>query len=167
MALLRTAALTVRFGGIAALDGVGIAVQDKEIVGLLGPNGAGKSTLFNALSGFIRPDHGAIFYDEEEIHHLLPYERVALGIGRTFQRVRLFRRLTVYENLLVAQHRHINAGAFAAMLRLPWAQRLGNPNWRIARSFHLSSATATALKAPERPQSRPRRVLKESGACLT
>ena len=119
MALLRTRDITVRFGGITALKEVDIAVEPGEIVGLLGPNGAGKTTLFNVISGFLNPEHGRLLFMEDEISHLLPYERVAAGIGRTFQHVRLFRNLTVYENLLVAQHRHLSSGSLAAMLRLP------------------------------------------------
>jgi branched-chain amino acid transport system ATP-binding protein len=123
MALLRTRDITKRFGGVTALDEVDISVESNEIVGLLGPNGAGKTTLFNVISGFLKPDHGRILYEEEEVGHLLPYERVAIGIGRTFQHVKLFRNLTVYENLLVAQHRHLSSGSFAAMLRSPGWRR--------------------------------------------
>jgi branched-chain amino acid transport system ATP-binding protein len=119
MSLLRTRDVSLHFGGIAALDEVDISVEAGEIVGILGPNGAGKSTLFNVISGFLKPDHGRLLFEEEEIGHLLPYERVGIGIGRTFQHVRLFRNLTVYENLLVAQHRHLSSGSLSAMLRLP------------------------------------------------
>ncbi len=116
--VLFTRDLTKRFGGIAALEDVDLVVRPEEIVGVLGPNGAGKTTLFNVVSGFIRPDRGEVFLGDEDISHLLPYERVAAGIGRTFQHVRLFRNLTVYENLLVAQHRQLSSGSVAAMLRL-------------------------------------------------
>ncbi|HWL64436.1 MAG TPA: ABC transporter ATP-binding protein [Actinomycetota bacterium] len=123
MSLLRTRDISIHFGGIAALDEVDITVEPGEIVGVLGPNGAGKSTLFNVISGFLKPDHGRILFLEEEITHLLPYERVGIGLGRTFQHVKLFRNLTVYENLLVAQHRHLQSGSFSAMLRLPGWKR--------------------------------------------
>ena len=123
MSLLRTRDVSIHFGGIAALDEVDIDVERGEIVGLLGPNGAGKTTLFNVLSGFLKPAWGRILFQDDEISHLLPYERVAAGMGRTFQHVRLFRNLTVYENLLVAQHRHLSSGSFAAMLRLPGWRR--------------------------------------------
>jgi len=111
--------VSVRFGGITALDGVTMQIQPGEIVGLLGPNGAGKTTLFNAVSGFIKPDAGRVLLDGSEIHKMFPYERVVAGLGRTFQHVKLFRGLTVEENLLAAQHRHLAASPFAAMLRLP------------------------------------------------
>lgn len=138
MSLLRTRDLTLRFGGIAALDEVDIAVEEKEILGILGPNGAGKSTLFNVLSGFLKPDHGRILLYEDQINHLLPYERVAAGIGRTFQHVRLFRNLTVYENLLVAQHRHLSSGAFSAMLRLPgWRRDEREARRRVEETLEL------------------------------
>jgi branched-chain amino acid transport system ATP-binding protein len=110
--------LTVRFGGITALDHVSIGVGPGEIVGVLGPNGAGKTTLFNAISGFQKPNAGRVVLNGQDIQHLLPYERVALGLGRTFQHVRLFANLTVRENLLVAQHRHLSSGSLSAMLRL-------------------------------------------------
>ena len=116
--LLEIHDLTVRFGGITALDNVSIDVAPGEIVGLLGPNGAGKTTLFNAISGFQKPDEGRIVLEGQDIQALLPYERVAAGLGRTFQLVKLFANLTVRENLLVAQHRHLSSGSLSAMLRL-------------------------------------------------
>jgi branched-chain amino acid transport system ATP-binding protein len=116
--ILATEGLNVRFGGINALDDVSIQIQPGEIVGLLGPNGAGKTTLFNAISGFIKPESGRVLLDGTEVQNLFPYERVAAGLGRTFQHVRLFRGLTVEENLLAAQHRHLRASPIAAMLRL-------------------------------------------------
>jgi branched-chain amino acid transport system ATP-binding protein len=138
MALLRTRDITRRFGGIAALDEVDIAVESREIVGLLGPNGAGKTTLFNVISGFLKPDWGRLLLEEDEITHLLPYERVAAGIGRTFQHVKLFRNLTVYENLLVAQHRHLSSGSFAAMLRLPgWRKDETSARERVDKILDL------------------------------
>lgn len=119
MPLLSTRELTIRFGGIGAVNEVELDVEPREIVGLLGPNGAGKSTLFNIISGFLTPNAGRIMLQGDDITRFLPYERVRAGIGRVFQHVRLFGDLTVYENLLVAQHRHLSSGAFAAMLRLP------------------------------------------------
>ena len=132
MALLRTRDISKKFGGVSALNEVDIAIETGEIVGLLGPNGAGKTTLFNVISGFLKGDNGRILFEESEIQHLLPYERVAIGIGRTFQHVKLFRNLTVYENLLVAQHRHLSSGSFAAMLRLPgWRRDEKNARDRV------------------------------------
>jgi branched-chain amino acid transport system ATP-binding protein len=118
-AALSIEGVTVRFGGITALDGVAMQIRPGEIVGLLGPNGAGKTTLFNAVSGFIKPESGRVLLDGVEVQNLFPYERVAAGLGRTFQHVKLFRGLTVEENLLAAQHRHLSASPIAAMLRLP------------------------------------------------
>src|SRR5687768_14582388 len=118
MSLLRTRDVSKKFGGVTALNEVDIAIESKEIVGLLGPNGAGKTTLFNVISGFLKADNGRILFEENEIQHLLPYERVAVGIGRTFQHVKLFRNLTVYENLLVAQHRHLTCWLLSALLSM-------------------------------------------------
>src|SRR5947207_2261422 len=117
--LLLTRDLTIQFGGITALNSVDLAVKPGEIVGILGPNGAGKSTLFNVISGFLKPASGSVMLDNKDITRYMPYERVAAGLGRTFQQVKLFQNLTVFENLLVAQHRHLGASALASMLRLP------------------------------------------------
>ncbi len=119
MTLLSVEALSLSYGGIRALDGVSLDVHEGEIVGLLGPNGAGKSTLFNTISGFLRPDGGRIVLGEADVTDALPYERALAGLGRTFQQIRLFPGLTVEENLLVAQHRHLSSSTLAAMLRLP------------------------------------------------
>ena len=118
-AVLATEGLTLRFGGITALDDVTVQIHPGEIVGLLGPNGAGKTTLFNAISGFVKPEAGRVMLGGTEIQGMFPYERVTAGLGRTFQHVKLFRGMTVEENLLAAQHRHLHASPLAAMLRLP------------------------------------------------
>ncbi len=138
MALLRTRDITVRFGGISALSEVDIAIEEKEIVGLLGPNGAGKSTLFNVITGYLKPAFGRVLLQEDDVSRFLPYERVRAGIGRTFQHVKLFRDLTVYENILVAQHRHLSAGGFAAMFRTPgWRRDEKVARERAARILEL------------------------------
>ena len=178
-ALLRTRDVSKHFGGIAALEEVDVEVGPGEIVGLLGPNGAGKSTLFNVISGFLRPETGRILLDDEEISHLLPYERVAAGIGRTFQHVRLFRNLTVYENLVVAQHRHLSSGSLAAMLRLPsWRrdERLARERveaildmvnlrpWRDAYPSQLSYGTLRFLELASVLSLEPRVLLLDEPA---
>ncbi len=90
------------FGRLRAVDGCSFSVARGEIVGLIGPNGAGKTTLFNIISGFIQPDRGSILFQGLDITRLKPYRRSLLGIGRTFQITRVFPRMTVLENLLVA-----------------------------------------------------------------
>lgn len=161
MSILETKDLSITFGGISALDEVSINIEPGEIVGILGPNGAGKTTLFNVISGFLKSDQGKVILDGEEIQNLFPYERVAAGLARTFQHVKLFRNLTVYENLLVAQHRHLSSGSFAAMLRLPsWRKdeklakelvekMLDTINlrpWKDARPSELSYGTTRFLE---------------------
>jgi len=159
--LLDVKDVTVRFGGIVALDEVSVQVEPGEIVGFLGPNGAGKSTLFNVICGYLKPDRGTISLRGREIQHLLPYERVAAGIGRSFQHVKLFGNLTVRENLLAAQHRHLSSGSLAAMLRLPsWRaderrardrvesmlDRIDLRAWEAARPPELSYGTTRFLE---------------------
>ena len=102
--LLEAVDVTVRFGGLTAVDMASIAVPAGQIVGLIGPNGAGKSTLFNAVGGFVRPQSGRFHFAGRDITELAPHERAALGIGRTFQHGGLARNLSVLENLLLAQH---------------------------------------------------------------
>lgn len=100
--LLTTNELTKRFGGIAAVDRCSINVSEGTITGLIGPNGSGKTTLFNLVTNLIRPDSGEVFFAEQNITNIKTYQITRHGIGRTFQVVRLFRNLTVLENLAVA-----------------------------------------------------------------
>jgi branched-chain amino acid transport system ATP-binding protein len=95
--------LTVRFGGLTAVNEVSLQVGSHDVVGLVGPNGAGKTTLFNAISGLVRPTTGRIRFDGKDVMHAPMYQRARLGIGRTFQIPQPMHELTVRENLVVAQ----------------------------------------------------------------
>lgn len=100
--LLRTVELCKNFGGVRALNRVSIEVEEKSIIGLLGPNGSGKSTLINVISGVYRPDSGRVYFKDREITNLSPEDIANLGLIRTFQVPRIFRTMSVLENLLVA-----------------------------------------------------------------
>jgi ABC-type branched-subunit amino acid transport system ATPase component len=103
-ALLRTSGLTVRFGGLVAVNDVDLEVRPGELVGLIGPNGAGKTTCIDALTGFV-PSTGVVRFLDQDISRLPPQRRARAGLGRTFQSLELFGDLTVEENLLVAAER--------------------------------------------------------------
>jgi branched-chain amino acid transport system ATP-binding protein len=118
-AVLSIRELSIRFGGIQALDDVDLDVGEWEIVGVIGPNGAGKTTLFNCVMGNYRPDRGAVTYRGEEITELPSHRRAALGIGRTWQNLGVDRSLTVMENVLTAQHHHVRYRALAGILGGP------------------------------------------------
>jgi branched-chain amino acid transport system ATP-binding protein len=100
--LLSVNDVTVTFGGVAALTGVDLAVEQGGITGLIGPNGAGKTTMFNVISGLQVPDRGRVMLDGDDITTLRPYERARRGIGRTFQRLEVFGSLSVRDNIRVA-----------------------------------------------------------------
>ena len=104
MSLLDVRNVTVRFGGLTALESVSLAVEQGEIFALVGPNGAGKSTLFNAISRFYEPASGEIWLEGDSLLARSPSEIAALGIARTFQNIELFERSTVLENLLIGRH---------------------------------------------------------------
>ncbi|HEV8311370.1 MAG TPA: ABC transporter ATP-binding protein [Methylomirabilota bacterium] len=99
---LRVTGLTKAFGGIRAVDGCSFDVEAGTVVGLIGPNGSGKTTIFNLIVNLLRPDAGAVLYDGERIDGLAPYDVARRGIGRTFQSVKVFRDLSVWENLAIA-----------------------------------------------------------------
>lgn len=117
--LLDVKNLTMRFGGLVAVNGVSLEVKDKEIVSVIGPNGAGKTTVFNCLSGFYIPTEGSVMLRGEQIAGLKDYQISRKGLVRTFQHVRLFSKMTVIENMLVAQHRHLNTGLLSGLLKTP------------------------------------------------
>jgi ABC-type branched-subunit amino acid transport system ATPase component len=116
--VVRARDVSVRFGGVVAVDAVDVAVEAGETVGIIGPNGAGKTTLLNAISGFVPLAGGAIVFDGRDISGLPPYRRSRLGLGRSFQDARLFPGLTVREVLLGAQHPAFGSGVFSEALRL-------------------------------------------------
>jgi branched-chain amino acid transport system ATP-binding protein len=116
-------ALTKRFGGLAALDGVRLSVGPGEVRGLIGPNGAGKTTLVNVLSGVLRPTAGSIRFAGREIAGRPAHRIARLGIRRTFQTLRLFPEMSVLENVAVGRHAHTRAEAWEALLRTARASR--------------------------------------------
>lgn len=101
MEILKVENLTMKFGSLAAVDNVSMAVKEGEIVGLIGPNGAGKTTFFNCLTGYLQPQKGSIFFTEKEITGLRPNKICRLGLARTFQVVQVFKEMTTWENVLV------------------------------------------------------------------
>ncbi len=122
--LLHVDALRMQFGGLMAVDGVTFGVNERQIVSIIGPNGAGKTTVFNCISGFYRPTGGHIAFMQKTITGLPDYKISRLGMVRTFQHVRLFNTMSVIENLLVAQHRHVNTNFFAGLFKTREYQRL-------------------------------------------
>ncbi|NLW52393.1 MAG: ABC transporter ATP-binding protein [Tissierellia bacterium] len=123
MIVLQTKNLTRNFGGLAAVSNVSLAIEENELIGLIGPNGAGKTTLFNLLTGVYEPSEGSIELlvgnELKSIGGLKPYIITNYGIGRTFQNIRLFKELSVLENIKVGMNKDIKYGALSAILRLP------------------------------------------------
>jgi branched-chain amino acid transport system ATP-binding protein len=121
--LLSVRDVIMRFGGVVALAGVSFDVERSQICGLIGPNGSGKTTLFNCISGIYRHGAGDIVFHGQSLTGLPRHRMAALGIGRTFQNVALFRRLTVRDNVLVGAHHLGRSGFTANALRLPTVRR--------------------------------------------
>src|SRR3954453_20456616 len=115
VSVLEVSELTIRFGGLTAVDGLNLKVDEREIVGLMGPNGAGKTTAFNCITGFYKPNNGQVFYRGREVTKLPPHRKAALGIGRTFQNVGMVKSETALQNLLTAQHTRAGYGAVTGL----------------------------------------------------
>jgi branched-chain amino acid transport system ATP-binding protein len=116
--VLEARGVTMRFGGLTAVDGVDLRVGDREIVGLIGPNGAGKTTFFNCLTGLYVPTGGELRY-QGSILPAKPYQVTQAGIARTFQNIRLFANMTVLENVMVGRHCRTKEGLWSAIGRGP------------------------------------------------
>lgn len=116
--LLQVSDLSMRFGGLLAVDSVSFDVAKDEVFAIIGPNGAGKTTVFNCVGGFYKPTSGSVTLEDQPIHGLSSQKVAQKGLVRTFQNVRLFKKLTVLENLLVAQHSQLKAGFLSGLLNL-------------------------------------------------
>jgi len=123
MSLLELKGVNLSFAGSKVLDGVDFSVPASRIVSLIGPNGAGKTSLFNCITGFYKPQQGSIRLDGTEMLKLKPHQVTQLGIARTFQNVRLFREMTVLENVMSGQHSRTSSGVIGAILQLPSQRR--------------------------------------------
>jgi len=116
MVLLEAEHVTIRFGGLTAVADFNLAIEPHELVGLIGPNGAGKTTVFNILTGEYQPSEGEIFFEGKSTLGLKPFEITALGVARTFQNIRLFKELTVLDNVKIGGHIHYKYSGTAAVL---------------------------------------------------
>ena len=134
-ALLRVQDVAVHFGGIVALDGVSFDVAPGRIVGLIGPNGAGKTTLFNCISGLYECERGDIRFDGASLLEQPRHRIAALGIGRTFQNLALFRTMTVLENVMVGRHCRTRTGFVRNALRTPSVRTEAEDTVRKAREL--------------------------------
>ncbi len=123
MAILTVNRLTKSFGGLTAVSNVDMVLNEGELVGLIGPNGAGKTTLFNLLTGVYEPSKGTVILSkdgaEKALHGLKPYTICQAGVARTFQNIRLFKNLTVLDNVRIAMHKNVKYGLFTSFLHLP------------------------------------------------
>jgi branched-chain amino acid transport system ATP-binding protein len=117
--ILEVDSLTLKFGGLTALDDVTFHIEEGEILGLIGPNGAGKTTCFNAVTGVYRPTSGDIRFQGQTLVTMKRHRITQLGIARTFQNIRLFRSMTALENVLVGADAGHSTGIFSALFRLP------------------------------------------------
>ncbi len=117
MATLQIQNLTHYFGGLCALSNLNIAVEERELFGLIGPNGAGKTTVFNLVSGFYQPSRGAVLFQDRSTAGLKPHQVTALGIARTFQNIRLWKDMTVLDNIRISQHHRLGYGLLDTLLR--------------------------------------------------
>ncbi|HEY6279211.1 MAG TPA: ABC transporter ATP-binding protein [Streptosporangiaceae bacterium] len=149
--LLRTEGVSKAFGGVQALDDCTLQVEEGSIAGLIGPNGSGKTTLFNMITGYGRVDSGDVFLNDAKITNFTPDRVFALGIGRTFQLTRVFSRLTVMENMIVAAHTKDRSGHHGdKRTRNPFA-RAGGPVTR-RRAMELLEFTGIAKLAGDRAE---------------
>ncbi len=150
--LLQTIEVNKQFGGLAAVTTLNMDVQAGEIIGLIGPNGAGKTTSFNLITGVYKPTSGKILFDGEDITGMKPHAITHRGVARTFQNIRLFKEMSVLENVLVAQHMRMGTNLLEATLRLPSYMKREKHIHERARALlaevglsHHAQAKATSL----------------------
>lgn len=119
MSVLRTDGITMKFGGLVAVSNLNMDLEKNQIVGLIGPNGAGKTTAFNMITGVYKPTEGSIYFEDKDITLMKPHNITKLGLARTFQNIRLFKELSVLDNVLVANHLRLNSNVISSIFRTP------------------------------------------------
>jgi branched-chain amino acid transport system ATP-binding protein len=123
MSLLRVENLSISFGGVKAVDGVGFEVNEGEVFTIIGPNGAGKTTVFNLISRIYPPTSGRMLFGDTALERIAPHRVAGLGIARTFQNIELFEHATVLDNLLIGRHCHRATGLLEELFFLPRVRR--------------------------------------------
>lgn len=174
--LLATHALSRRFGGLTAVDNVSVEIATGELVGLIGPNGAGKTTYFNLISGFTPPSEGEIHFDGRRIDGLKPWRIARLGIGRTFQNLRIFPNMTVFDNVSVGALGHLGHSMWRSVAggralseqtsRTTWEvlERVGLANFGGELAANLSYGKRKYLEIARALATRPRLLVLDEPA---
>jgi ABC-type branched-subunit amino acid transport system ATPase component len=151
--------LTKQFGGLTAVDSLDFTVHEGETVSIIGPNGAGKTTVFNLITGFYQPTHGEVVFDGKNLVGKKPYEIALLGIGRTFQIVKPFRGLTVFENILVGAFAHTDDKSEAQKVAEDILAFSGLAPLRRAKAVGLPIAMRKRLELARSLATRPKIIL--------
>ena len=152
--LLELRGVSKSFGGLRVLDGVDLSVEAGAVHALIGPNGSGKTTLLNCVSGILASDAGQIRLRDARLDGLRPHRRTALGLGRTFQNIRLFTGMSVLDNVLVGRHCRTRAGLLRAWTRAPWS-RLPEERESRERARQLLAMVGLAARADEPAEGLP------------
>jgi len=152
--LLEARGISKSFGGLQVLDGVDLSVEAGAVHALIGPNGSGKTTLLNCVSGILVPDGGQIFLRHVRIDGLRPHRRTVLGLGRTFQNIRLFAGMSVLDNVLVGRHCRTHAGLVRAWMRVPF-RSLAEERESRARAHSLLELVGLGGRAQEPAEGLP------------
>jgi len=158
--LLEVKSITMQFGGLKAVDSLSFSIPQGQLAGLIGPNGAGKTTVFNMLTGVYRPTRGEVLLKGENLVGKKPFHISHLGMTRTFQNIRLFKNLTVLENVLIATHQHISYGLRDAVLLNKKFQSqeksMKEKAFELLKIFHLENKAAE--KASSLPYGEQRKL---------